>query len=75
MGNISTARLKLLREEYPTGTRVSLESMEDPYINMTLGTQGTVTLVDDIGTIHVNWDDGCTLGIVFGEDKCSKIEN
>lgn len=30
--------------------------------------------VDDIGSIHVAWDRGDTLGVVFGEDECRKIE-
>ncbi|MEN6417581.1 MAG: DUF4314 domain-containing protein [Clostridiaceae bacterium] len=24
--------------------------------------------------MHVNWDCGSTLGIVFGEDECRRIE-
>lgn len=32
------------------------------------GTRGTVVCVDDIGTIHVNWDNGSGLGPVPGED-------
>ena len=30
---------------------------------------GTVTLVDDLGTVHVRWDDGGTLGLVPDEDE------
>jgi len=48
--------------------------MSDPYTNLRQGDRGTVTLVDDIGTIHVNWDRGSMLGIVFGEDECRRIE-
>ena len=33
-----------------------------------IGTLGTVKHVDDIGTIHVSWDTGSGLGVVFGED-------
>ena len=39
-----------------------------------LGTQGTVTEVDDIGTIMVDWDNGSKLGVVLGEDICRKIK-
>ena len=38
-----------------------------------LGTKGTVVAVDDIGTIHVKWDNGSSLGIVLGEDLCRKV--
>ena len=55
-------------------TRVILIRMSDPYTNLRLGDRGTVTLVDDIGTIHVNWDCGSSLGVVFGEDECRRIE-
>ena len=66
--------LKQLRSYYPPGTRVMLIRMNDPYTKLQPGTKGTVTGVDDIGTIHVNWDPGSSLGIAFGEDECRKIE-
>ena len=58
-----------LREQYPRGTRVELIRMDDPQAPP-VGTKGTVIAVDDIGTIHVKWDDGSTLGIAFGADVC-----
>ena len=33
------------------------------------GDRGTVDFVDDMGTIHVTWDNGSTLGMVPGEDQ------
>ena len=66
--------LKQLKEYYTSGTRVMLIRMSDPYTNLRPGDRGTVTMVDDIGTIHVNWDRGSMLGIVFGEDECRRIE-
>ena len=74
MKTIHPEMLKQLREYYTAGTRVMLVRMSDPYTNLRQGDQGTVTMVDDIGTIHVNWDRGSTLGIVFGEDECRRIE-
>ena len=62
-----------LRIEYPVGTRVELISMEDEYRKLKPGERGTVTGVDDIGTIHVNWDCGSCLGVAFGEDHCTKV--
>ena len=26
-------------------------------------------MVDDVGTVHVRWDNGSTLGLVPGEDR------
>ena len=37
------------------------------------GTKGTVVCVDDIGTIHVHWDNGSSLGVAYGEDRCRVI--
>lgn len=69
MKNISKELLDDLRERYTKGTRVELIRMEDPQAPP-VGTKGTVTAVDDIGTIHVNWDTGSSLGIAYGEDQC-----
>ena len=62
-----------IKAEYPAGTRVELVSMNDPYTKIPEGTKGTVMVVDDTGTIHVKWDNGSSLGIVYGEDSCKKI--
>ena len=63
-----------LRNRYPKGTRVELVSMDDPYNTKLIpGCQGTVVSVDSIGTIHVVWDCGSSLGIVYGVDSCRKV--
>lgn len=64
---------KKIKREFPSGCRVQLVSMSDPYTRIDPVTQGTVIDVDDIGTIHVLWDSGSTLGVVYGEDSCRKI--
>ena len=74
MTTIHPEMLKQLKEYYTSGTRVMLIRMSDPYTNLRQGDRGTVTMVDDIGTVHVKWDRGSTLGIVFGEDECRRIE-
>ena len=61
-----------LREQYPEGTRVELLSMEDPYSRIPEGARGTVAFVDDIGTVHVDWDSGARLGLVVGVDRFRK---
>ena len=62
-------QLKQLREQYPVGTRVELIHMDDPYNRKLVpGCQGTVRWVDDMGTIHVSWDCGSSLGLIPGED-------
>ena len=56
------------RKQYPTGHRVRLVSMFDPYSHLKPGDLGTVTGVDEIGTVHIAWDCGSALGAVYKED-------
>lgn len=62
-----------IRKEYPTGTRIELVHMDDPYSRLKPGDQGTVLKVDDIGTIFCSWDCGSGLGVVYGEDVVKKL--
>jgi hypothetical protein len=52
-----------------SGDRVELVSTDDPCTSLRPGARGTVTLVDSLGTVHVTWDDGSTLGLVPGRDR------
>ena len=52
-----------LREAYLPGTKIKLIKMEDVQAPPS-GTIGTVTCVDDIGTIHMMWNNGSSLGLV-----------
>ena len=75
MRMISEEALQSLRERYSAGTRVELVHMEDPYNRKLVpGCRGTVRAVDSIGTIHVEWDCGSSLGVVYGEDICRKVD-
>ncbi|MEG1726162.1 MAG: DUF4314 domain-containing protein [Anaerovoracaceae bacterium] len=71
---ISKRRLLLLRKRYPKGVRVRLLRMNDPYTKLEVGALGTVISVDDIGTIHVAWDKGGSLGVVFRVDLCEVVK-
>lgn len=62
-----------LRELYPVGSRVELVYMEDMHAPPA-GTRGTVRHVDDIGTVHVAWDNGSSLGAAYMEDVIQKVE-
>ncbi|MBR1689642.1 MAG: DUF4314 domain-containing protein [Oscillibacter sp.] len=63
-----------LRKQYPKGTRVELISMNDPFTKLKSGDCGTVSCVDSIGTVFVNWDCGSGLGVAYGEDRIRKID-
>ncbi|MCI9379151.1 MAG: DUF4314 domain-containing protein [Eubacterium sp.] len=62
-----------VRKMYPKGTRVELVHMDDPYSQLKPGNKGTVRLVDDTGTVFVDWDCGSGLGIVYGVDQVKKL--
>ena len=72
MRMISRDQLQRLREAYPKGTRVELVQMDDPQAPP-IGTHGTVIGVDDIGSIVVDWDNGCGLSVAWGADHCRRI--
>ncbi len=75
MNRIMPDELAALRRHYPSGCRVKLICMNDPYRDLKAGSLGTVTHVDDIGTIHVAWDCGSTLGVVYGVDSCTVVHS
>ena len=64
--------VELVRKQYPNGTRVELLKMDDAQAPP-LGTKGTVTGVDDTASILVNWDNGSTLNVIYGEDLVKKV--
>ena len=74
MRMISKDTLVHLRETYPAGTRVELVKMDD-FQAPPVGTKGTVTGVDDTGSLLVNWDNGSGLNVVYGEDIARKVED
>lgn len=67
-------KLKQLRTEYPSGTRVKLVKMDDEQVPP-IGSLGTVIGVDDLCSILVRWDNGSRLSIVLDVDKCVKVQD
>ena len=63
-----------LKKRYPEGTRVELVAMSDPYAPPK-GTQGTVTYVDDMGSLLVKWDNGSSLNVLYGEDMVRIVKH
>lgn len=70
----SREMIEKLKERYPVGCRVELLRMEDVQAPP-IGTRGTVTGVDDTGSLMVNWDNGSHLNVIYGEDAVNKIEH
>ena len=75
MNSFDGERLRIQRAKmlYPPGTRIVLGEMSDPYAPVPPGTRGTVKFVDDMGGIHPQWDNGRTLGLIYGEDSFRKL--
>ena len=64
--------IEMLRHQFPAGCRVELLRMDDPQAPP-IGTLGTVIGVDDIGSIMVDWDNGSSLSVAYGEDHCRRV--
>ena len=76
MNRITPEELAALRRWYPRACRVKLLCMNDPHnLDLKAGAIDTVMHVDDIGMIHVAWDCGSTLGVVYGVDSCTVVHS
>ena len=61
--------VNFIKEQYPPGTRIRLNSMKDPYHPILPGTEGEVDFVDDGGQIFMKWNNGRTLPLAPGKDS------
>ena len=66
-------RVASTKLNYPPGTRLELFEMGDDPRPVASGTRGTVKVVDDMGSIHMQWDNGRTLALIPGEDRFRKL--
>ena len=69
---INRKKIEMIKKTYPTGTKIELDHMEDPQA-VPPGTKGTVQYVDDIGQIHVKWENGSGLALIYGVDHFHTI--
>lgn len=51
------------------GCRIRLLGDSDTEAGLRAGMEGEVIVVDSLGTIHVAWDDGTSLGLIPGVDR------
>ena len=63
-----------IKKTFTPGMRIELIKMGEDIQRVPNGTRGTVRLVDDAGTIHMNWDTGSSLGLIVGEDLFRIVE-
>lgn len=62
----------IIKETYLPGMRVRLLKMDDLQAP-SIGCEGTVRGVDDIGLVLVDWDNGSRLNVVSGADEIEII--
>lgn len=67
-------KVEMLRQRYPKGTRICLDSMENDPFPIPSGSKGTVECVDDAGNIIMKWDNGRSLSLIPGEDRFHVIQ-
>lgn len=72
-GFLDSKKVEELRKEYPPGTRIELEHMEDPYTRLVSGDRGTVQYVDDAGQLQMRWDSGSGLALDIHVDTFRKL--
>ena len=64
--------VEAIKKKYPAGTRVELVQMNDAQAPP-VGTKGTVTGVDDTGSLLMDWDNGSGLNVIYGEDLVNVV--
>ena len=71
---MSKQQIEYIKAKYKPGTRIEL-TQDMVGENIRAGARGTVTGVDDIGSIMVAWDNGCGLSVAYGEDICRRCDH
>jgi hypothetical protein len=69
----NTKETEMFGQRDIVGKRVRLISCSDPYTKLRAGEEGTITFVDDLGTVDVKWDSGSRLGLIPYEDHWDYI--
>lgn len=60
--------IEQIKQQYPKGTPIHLHSMEGEQ-SVPPGTKGVVDHVDDIGQIHMRWENGSSLALNIEVDR------
>lgn len=65
--------IQVIKNKYKKGTKVKLIKMYDLQAPPP-GTKGIVEFIDDIGQIHIRWNNGSSLALVVDVDEFEIIE-
>ena len=71
---INHDNIERIKAKYPEGTLVECIEMKDEGYSVPRGVRGVVFLVDDLGSIHVNWENGSTLALLEDVDRFKVIK-
>ena len=71
--NYTLEEVEYIKQKYIVGTKVKLIKMYDLLYTIPTGTEGIIESIDDQGTLHINWNNGSTLGLVIGTDEFKVI--
>lgn len=63
----SQAEVAIIKKNYPPGTRIELDHMDEA--GMPEGLKGIVDFVDDQGQLHMIWENGHSLALIPNEDR------
>lgn len=69
----SKSYLAQLRKQYPIGMKIQLISMRDEKYPILPGTIGEVTHIDDMGSIHMKWQNGSSLALIPEVDSFKAV--
>ena len=73
MKQMKRQHVEYYKESYPPGTRILLIHMGSDPSPVEDDMKGTVRCVDDMGTIHCEFDNGRRLGIIPKEDSFRRL--
>ena len=71
---LSKEEIQVVKQKYIKGTKIKLIKMYDPFTPPPSETTGIVDFVDDIGQIHIKWNNGSTLALVPDLDEFEVLE-
>ena len=70
----SREQVERLRKQYPKGTKICCDSMNEDPIPIPPGTIGEVIGVDDAGQVMMRWSTGSSLSIIPGVDSFHVVQ-
>ena len=72
--HLTQKEIELAKHQYPPQTRIRLGEMKQG-IGMPEGAEGTVDQVDDMGHLHMKWDNGSLMTLLPDEDPFEMISS